>query len=464
MRLNLAARQPPDAKKLHKWGGNRVDSSKNENTTQIVIVHYDHSNKGTEAMLITTMDSLQRFISNVSFTVFMHGLDPSAQKEFPDVSFYEALGFVASYPKGLWAGLRTVPPLIKCALWRIFRGNNFAVQVLANDERLKAYYNADVILTIGGDTLTEDYGSFGLWSNVLNLLFGLLLDKPVVIYAESIGPFKRRYNKIIVRFLLKRAKLITLREKASEQTLFHLHISNPAVFLTADSAFLLESASLDRVKEICNNEGLPADRRPVIGITPSYLIPRYGSDRLLTPQESYGLYVKLMSQIADYLADSLNAIVLLIPHVIHPPSVYSIDDRSVANDIYQMSRRRDCIFAIKGEYSAEETKGIEGICDLFVSSRMHAAIAATSLAIPTIVIAYSHKTHGIIGEMLGCRQYVFDITELSYESLISAICTAWMNRAEIKEELNVRMGTVKQKALKNAELVAELIEQEKARS
>ena len=126
-----------------------------------------------------------------------------------------------------------------------------------------------------------------------------------------------------------------------------------------------------------------------------------------------------MSQIADYVADSLNATVLLVPHVIMPQGASSIDDRSVANDIRKSSERQERIFSIQGEYSAEETKGIIGICDLFISSRMHTAIASTSLGIPTIAVAYSHKTYGIIGEMVGCKQYVLDIRELSYESLVS---------------------------------------------
>ena len=166
-----------------------------------------------------------------------------------------------------------------------------------------------------------------------------------------------------------------------------------------------------------------------------------------------------MSEIADYLADTLNAIVLLVPHVIIPEWAWPVDDRTAANDIYTLSQRRDNVFRFMGEYSAEETKAIIGICDMCITSRMHAAIASTSLGIPTIALAYSHKTYGIIGEMLGCKQYVLDIKELNYESLVSKINTAWINRESIREELDARIGVIKQKALKNAELVSKLIEQ-----
>jgi polysaccharide pyruvyl transferase WcaK-like protein len=438
--------------------GELVDSSGKDKATRVVIVNYGRFNRGTEALLITRIAALRRFISNVSFTVFMYRLDPDAQKTFPGVSFYEVIGQVALHRMGIWAGLRTAPPLIRCALWRFFRHFHLNAQTLLKDPRLNAYSSADVVLTVGGDTLTEDYGTLGFWSCFLNLLFGLLLAKQVVIYAESIGPFKRRYNRIIARFLFNRAKLITLRDNTSARILRELPVSNPSVYVTADSAFLLEPAPPDRVKEILNEEGIPTDQRPIIGIMPSYLIPSYGSDRAVTPQESYDRYVRLISQIADYLVDTLNAIVLLVPHVTIPEWASHIDDRTAANDIYHLSQRRDHIFRIKGEYSAEETKAIIGICDLCISSRMHAAISSTSLSIPTIALAYSHKTYGIIGEMVGCKQYVLDINELNYESLVSKINTAWMNRESIREGLDAAIKPIKQEALKNAELVSKLVE------
>lgn len=435
-----------------------TSSGKNE-ATRVVIVNYGRFNRGTDALLITRMAALKRFISNVSFTVFMNKLDPDAQKKFHGVSFYEVIGKVELSPKGIWAGLRTAPPLIKCALWRFFRHFHLDVQSLVKDPRLNAYSSADVVLTVGGDTLTEDYGTLGFWSCFLNLFFGLLLAKPVVIYAESIGPFKRRYNRILARFLLNRAKLITLRENTSARILRELRVSNPSVYVTADSAFLLEPASPDRLEEICNEEGLPTDQRPIIGIAPSYLIPRYVSERARTPQESYDRYVRLMSQIADYLADTFSAIVLIVPHVIIPEWAWPFDDRTAANDICNLSQRRDHVFPIKGEYSAEETKAIIGICDLFISSRMHPAIASTSLGIPTIALAHSHKTYGVIGEMVGCKQYVLDINELNYESLVSKINTAWANRESIREGLDAAIKPIKQEALRNAELVDKLVEQ-----
>ena len=89
---------------------------------------------------------------------------------------------------------------------------------------------------------------------------------------------------------------------------------------------------------------------------------------------------------------------------------------------------------------------------------MHAKIASTSMIVQTVGIAYSHKIHGIICEMLGQEKYIVDIKELNYESLISTINDAWENREKIRKELEVKIPMVKEKAMLNGKLVKELLD------
>ena len=89
---------------------------------------------------------------------------------------------------------------------------------------------------------------------------------------------------------------------------------------------------------------------------------------------------------------------------------------------------------------------------------MHATIASTSMHVPTVAIAYSDKTHGIIGKMLGQDKCIIDIKELNYESLISKINDACENREKIKKELEVKIPMVKERAMLNGKLVKELLD------
>lgn len=203
-------------------------------------------------------------------------------------------------------------------------------------------------------------------------------------------------------------------------------------------------------------EGLKENNGPLVGISVSKIISSYGFHDLDTPDDKYAKYVDLMARIIDQLTFTLNATVVFVPYVIEP---WANDDRTVADDICKKVMRRQRIVSIENEYTTEEFKGIIGQCDLLIGARMHATIASTSMCVPTVAISYSHKTNGIIGEMLGYNEYVLDVGNLNYEALASAISDIWSNRIRIGKELESKMEDIKQHALLNGKLVKEVIEQ-----
>lgn len=355
------------------------------------------------------------------------------------------------------ASFSTLFLLFRCTLWAMLHKFGLNVNMSFCGKKLQEYYDADIVLNTGGDVLTEDYGF--PFSHFVNLLFAILLDKPVVICAESIGPFKRRWTRFITKFVFNRTKLITLREEHSLKHLQEIGVNKPRIYVTADVAFMLEPASDERIKEILTKEGFN-ESMPLIGISVSKIISNYCFPELKSRKDKYKEYVKLMSKVIDYLVDTLNATIVFVPHVIGPGE--GNDDRSVADDICKLIKNKEKIISIKEEYSPEELKGIIGQCDLFIGARMHATIASTSMRVPTVAIAYSNKTHGIIGRMLGYEAYVLDIKDLSYDKVISKIDYAWENREEIKKDLEAKIKTIKERALLNGKLVKEVIDTLKA--
>jgi polysaccharide pyruvyl transferase WcaK-like protein len=370
---------------------------------------------------------------------------------------YSSQSTAKARAKDSLASFSTLFLLSRCTLWAML--HNFGLNVNRSfcGKKLQEYYDADVVLNTGGDVLTEDYGF--PFSHFVNLLFAILLDKPVVICAESIGPFKGRWTRFIAKFVFNRTKLITLREERSLKHLQAIGVNKPPIYVTADVAFILEPAPSLRIKEILAKEGID-EYRPLIGISVSKIISNYGFPELKSREDKYNEYVKLMSKVIDYLVDTLNVTIVFVPHVIGPGE--GNDDRSVADDICKLIKNKDKIVSIKEEYTPEELKGIIGQCDLFIGARMHATIASTSMLVPTVAIAYSDKTHGIMGKMLGYEKYVLDVKDLSYDMLISKIDDAWENRDVIKKDLEIKIPEIKEKAMLNGKLTKELIESLKA--
>ena len=85
-------------------------------------------------------------------------------------------------------------------------------------------------------------------------------------------------------------------------------------------------------------ERIEKDDNPVIGISVSKIISRYGFCDLHSPKEKYNKYITIMARIIDHLIERLNAIVVFIPHVIEP---WSNDDRTVAKDILKLVKNKE---------------------------------------------------------------------------------------------------------------------------
>jgi polysaccharide pyruvyl transferase WcaK-like protein len=339
--------------------------------------------------------------------------------------------------------------LFKCIYINMFKLFNIDIPISKNS-RLFDYYDSDIVINSGGDTMSGEYGISTL-NSFINILYAILLNKPVVLYGESLGYFRNSVLTSVAKFVFNKTELILVREELSKRYLYGAGITNPKIYVTADPAFLLSAAPQSRVFEILSDESINEIQRPLIGINPSELIGRFTGSK---PRESKEKITEIMVHVIDNLIENLNATIILIPHVY----TSGVDDRIAINKIFHNVENKSKVKTIKNEYTPEELKGIIGQCDLFIGARMHATIAATSMLVPTVGIAYSHKMYGIIGEMLGQQKYILDIKELNYESLISKINDAWENREKIRKELEVKIPMVQERAMLNGKLVKELLD------
>lgn len=418
--------------------------------TKIIIPHYGNGlNRGSAALLSSRIRILKEYIPNSKFTIFAYNpeLDPGIDKDFiknNEIKFYEVLFKIERSPKIIWQLISIFSKLI---LWPVIC--KLKLNFIIRDERFNELAKADIIISTGGDVLTEDYGTLSYIFHMLNLFYGLLFKIPVVVCAESIGPFKKKINQVIANYLFNKASLITLRENISKKHLDDLMINKPPIFITNDFAFLLEPASNDRIQSILLEHGIKTRSKPLIGISLSKIISHYGFLNTTDDNEKYLKYIQLMAQVIDYLTTEFNSNVILVPHVMEPKN----DDRDVNKDVYKLVTNKNSCKMLEKEYTAEELKGIISKCDIFIGSRMHSTIASTSTIVPTVAIAYSHKTHGIIGGLLKQEKYVIDIKDLTYQNLITVIDDIWNNKDNVKRSLESEMLEIKEKSLVNAILI-----------
>lgn len=414
-------------------------------------------NKGDAAIVLGALKTLISSVENAEISLSSRNLEfestrcdaklvddtdqPSRDRKF----IIRAYRFSISY----------IQNVSLAALYSIFGLKTIPRRVIKK-EILEEYYKSELIIAALDDSFTTLYGPGPFFHNFCCIFLAKLLKKPVVLYAGSIGPFKNKFYELVGWYIINKVDLVTLREEISLEYLNKIGISKPPMHVTADLAFALQPSTPERAMEILALEGISKTDGPLVGISLSQVISKWAFPELHEAGEKYQKYIDLMAKMVDYVIREFSATIVFIPQVIGPTK--ENEDRDTARDIYQLTKNKDKIKLIENEYTPEELRSVTGKFDLFIGARTHAIISAALMCTPFVAIEYeSHKTRGIIGKMLNCEEFVYDIRTLDLDTLTSKIDDVWLNRVEIKDELAIKIECMEERALMNGELVKKVV-------
>jgi len=445
----------------------RVSEHGELNPTKVLYIGGNLSqNKGGAAIILSSHKALRNYIPNIefAFTSIIPKYDSGPSK-------YYGIRMVSEGNSNISMLMILLPSrLIRCLLWNIFNSLfNQNISCLLNDDVLNEYAKSDIVLEVSGDGLSGDYGIFSAYMSFSRILFCVLLKKNYIIYAQSIGPYNIKWPflkkhspflslfcKHIAKYTLNKADLITAREPLTLEILRSLGIITPPIYLTSDSAFLLDSAPDSDISKIFLNHGINQTEKLIgISVSESISMLNYDSNSSL----AHNTYEDIISHIVDYVTEKFNMRVVFIPHVTGPG--LKNDDRIKAQKIYNNIKNKSRVILIFDDLGPEILKGMIGRCELFIGSRMHANIAAISMRVPTIAIGYSHKTRGIM-TAAGQEDFICDFNKLSLDDITQKIDAIWENRDSVKRELDICVSILELKAGYNAKLVAEFLSDTKS--
>ena len=299
----------------------------------------------------------------------------------------------------------------------------------------------------GGDSFSDIYCMRRLTLGFLVRLLPLMLGKPLVMFPQTYGPFKRARAKRMARFILKRARRIYSRDQAG--LTYVKELLGPAeaeqkLRFSQDVAFLLDP----REPETLDIGDLP-DRRTdtsvVVGLNVSGLI-YYGG---YTGGNEFGLkadYPDLVNRTAERLLKRDDVLLLLVPHVI-PRGNYGgniENDLSACLDVHERLAETypNRVFVVRGRYDQCQIKYVIGMCEFFVGTRMHSCIAALSQCIPAVGLAYSKKFRGVF-ETVGVEDLVVDLRTVDVDDAVTAVEAAFQSRQRVAEHLSATIPSVK---------------------
>jgi colanic acid/amylovoran biosynthesis protein len=393
---------------------------------------YSTLNKGDAGILLSQIQAIRTLFPDAQITV--QSWTPEADREWLDVTvvgpFFE--GVSDNHPE--WGRLRRLAHTVGIGIRTLasavafrFRGRGRQSATTESPDPMAAYRAADVIVSVGGGYLYSYRGLnwFPLCKHLHQLAIALLMGKPVVVLAQSIGPVDSPLLRRLLSVLLKRASAVCVREQRSYDFLKSWNVRMSRVSITPDSAFLLKPASACEADKILR---LPAgkDGQLKVGMT----VRRWNFPGSADPDAKAAQVTAAFVSLIDWLAETHGAHVFLFPQCICP----EMDDRIYSREIASQVGRQEAVSVMEDSFSAPLLKALYGRMDIYAGTRMHSNIFAMAMGVPTVSISYQPKSEGIM-EMVNQGRYSLKIGEVTADTLRGAVSDLLAERESISEDL-----------------------------
>lgn len=300
-------------------------------------------------------------------------------------------------------------------------------------EVISSLRDAQLVISGGGSLLQDVTSTRSLLYYLALMKLAFILKKPVMIYANGIGPINKTFNRRLTKWILERVDLITLRDKGSLDFVKSIGVKNDRIMVTADPVFTLNPAERERIKEILRIEGIDTSRQ-LIGIS----VRNWKNDDAL---------IQAVAKGTRRLIDDKSVGVVMIP--MHYP-----EDLEISERISDLSGSNNC-WTLKGKYSVEEIMGIIREMEIMAAMRLHSLIYAATQGVPMAGLVYDPKVKGFLDE-LGLDHYT-DVKSITSESFYKLVSEVWAVREEVGRSIDIHKERLEKLALENIRQAYSLI-------
>jgi len=339
----------------------------------------------------------------------------------------------------------TVPFMIQGVLWALFKSINIDIRKILSKKMkgfLKVHEEADLILSsCGGPYIGDIYFNHEI-VHILYVLIPELMKKPVIFAAPSMGPFKIKIANPLRRKILKKAKLIVLRDKVSYDYVNEFIDAPEKICLAADACFAHEI-----------NEKQPLDKREnIIGFTPlEYKYPN-ASDKDAEVEKYKSNIINLFDKLMD---EDKELKIQFFPQLYNKHS-----DMKLIEEFRKRMKYGDRTIVFSDKLSGPLQQAEIGRMKMMIATRYHSAVFSCKMLVPCICIAYEHKAFAMM-ESFGLGDCVIDINTMTYDLLEEKYKYVKDNYFEIYNRQAERLGQVTENAKSTMRLAKEVYEGER---
>jgi colanic acid/amylovoran biosynthesis protein len=381
----------------------------------IVVINIVSLNPGDAAILQGSIEVLRRaFGDNLDITVFDRNGDAAA-RYYPwarfrpslfDVLRHGRLGEMASRRGWAHRLYRMDALRFRAAASLLQRGLDRLAAVFVSDDvldALRAYLKADLIISNGGTYLVPHYN---LLRPILDCELALSLDRPLVFFPQSLGPFDSTRFRPRLKRIFSLAGRVVGRDARSADHLRELGVPEDRIMVGADAAFAL---ALDEPARRVSPE------QPRVAIS----VREWAYFRNGDPATMQARYESAIAALVTRLVRRHGARITFISTCQGIPEYWT--DDSVCAQTIADGLELDVAAHVHVDTAFREPIDLMhelAAYDVVVATRMHVAILALDAGVPVLPIAYEFKTRELFRAM-GLEEWVTDIEEMDEAAFVA---------------------------------------------
>lgn len=360
--------------------------------TRVVISgYYGFANAGDEAMLAAIVGSLKDIIPDVAITVITGNC--SMTREHHKVQAVHRLNFFA----------------IAAAIRR-----------------------CDILISGGGSLLQDVTSARSLYYYLWIMKIALFFKKPVMLYAQGIGPVRGVKARKAVQKVLQQVAVIGVRDRESKAELSAMGVTRPPIHVTADAVLSMHPVDKQIGLDILRKNGISGTGR-LIGIA-------------VRNWQGHQAYKEAIAKAADELQENDDLRIIFIP-MQYP------EDVSAGRDI--AGRMKTEAVVLEERYTTIEFMSLMGCMDAVVANRLHALVFSALMQTPAAAISYDPKIDSFI-HLIGDR--VCGTTETVTAEAITGPVREKLALGGLAPAIKARLNHLRRQSLRNAYLALRILE------
>jgi len=392
-------------------------------------------NRGAEAMLTATIGRIRDKYPDAFFTVL--SIYPGIDKK---LVHDEKIKIINSTPFFLAFVIFPLSTLLSFFfLLRICSAKHLF------PETIKNIANSDILIDLSGVSFIDTRLKF-LPYNILLILPAILLGVPVVKGAQAMGPFSKRLNRMAANIFLSRCRMLFARGRYTVQHLDQIGFSRNKIAIASDIAFLYKDGDalsqenveylrniLSRAKEIKKAGNI------LIGICPSAVLYSYS-------EKSDWDYISFLNRIIRTLVAEGHK-VLLFPNATRQDRMdkFKNNDLPIIRKIVEANKSHHGVLSnilyIDKDLNTSGIRSFLTMLDVALVSRFHAMVACLSLAVPLLVIGWSHKYLEVM-ELFKMEDWVFDYRDSNDTRIDEKIFELIEQKVSLSDKIDKKLGNV----------------------